>query len=169
MAWTDLSPYALAQVLTCGSDMNEIRLNLAETAPAIATAAGQLFYADGANSLDVLGISNNSILRAGASAPRWDGLLRTAVSDLTDNSQDDNVPTFGALRETFLPVAGLYTRFTSAGQAMSPLGRQSTSICPPVRLSPITAGFWRRRAQTIWTWGPPFGRQSARFRCKVAM
>ena len=118
MAWTDLSPYALAQVLHA-SDMNEIRLNLAETAPAIATAAGQVFYADGANSLVALGISNNSIYRAGASAPRWDSLLRTAVSDLTDNSQDDDVPTFGALRETFLPVAGLYTRFTSAGQAMS--------------------------------------------------
>ena len=117
MAWTDLSPYALAQVLHA-SDMNEIRLNLAETAPAIATAAGQVFYADGANSLDVLGISNNSVLRAGASAPRWDSLLRTAVSDLTDNSQDDDVPTFGALRETFLPVAGLYTRFTSAGQEL---------------------------------------------------
>ena len=118
MAWTDLSPYALAQVLHA-SDMNEIRLNLAETAPGIATAAGQLFYADGANSLDVLGISNGRILRAGANAPYYDALLTSAPADLTDNSDDGEIPTFGALRETFLPSAGLFAKLTTAGQEIT--------------------------------------------------
>ena len=119
MAWTDLSPYALAQVLHA-ADMNEIRLNLAETAPGIATAAGQLFYANGANSLDVLGISNGRILRAGANAPYYDALLTAAPTDLTDNSDDGEIPTFGALRETFLAQAQLYARLITSGQAMTP-------------------------------------------------
>ena len=113
MAWTDLSPYALAQVLNA-SDMNEIRLNLAETAPGIATAAGQLFYADGSNSLSTLAIQNSRILRAGANAPVWDAVLSTPPTDLTDNSDDDKVPTFGALRGTFLATSQLYTVLTTA-------------------------------------------------------
>jgi hypothetical protein len=73
MAWSTIDPFEVAAVLTA-AQMNALRENQLETAPAKATTAGDTFYATAANTIARLAAgAAGRVLRmnAGATAPEW--------------------------------------------------------------------------------------------------
>ena len=103
MAWSPIgSAYTIGQVLTA-AHMNAHRNQLAETAPAKATAPGQLFYATGPNAISALTPPGAaSVLRGGPVVPSWAGLMLSPAPAVTEGARDDEVMTWGAVRGRFL-------------------------------------------------------------------
>ena len=111
MAWNPPAAFTSMQVLSA-SHNNAIRESLQASFAGMASARGQLAYADGANSLAMLDFVANRVLRGGSTAPSWGGLQRSGV-DLSSNANDALIPTLGAFRELLLPMAGLYESIRS--------------------------------------------------------
>ena len=115
MAWSAPISYALGHRLTA-ANMNAHKDQLNETAPAKATAAGELFYATGANAIAALTLgAEGELFRAGAAAPEWEAPLGTTPSDLTSDTDDNKIPNWGAIRGAFVPTDDVkYQYFTSS-------------------------------------------------------
>ena len=114
MAWSAPIAYALGHRLTA-ANMNAHKDQLNETAPAKATAAGELFYATGANAIAALTLgSEGDLFRAGAGAPEWETPLSVTPDDLTSDADDDKIPNWGAIRGAFVPTASIDLRSFSS-------------------------------------------------------
>jgi hypothetical protein len=72
MAWTAPRTWVAAEIVTAALMNTHLRDNMLETAPAIVTTAGDIVYADAANSLVRLGVgSGGTFLRSTGTAPEW--------------------------------------------------------------------------------------------------
>ena len=74
MAWTAPQTWTTGQIVTAADMNGDIRDNMLETAPAKASAAGDIFYATGANAIAKLtkGTKGQVLqMNAGATAPEW--------------------------------------------------------------------------------------------------
>ncbi len=87
MAWTTPKTFTDGSVLTAAELNTHLRDNLLETAAATATTAGDLVYANGANSMGSrlgIGAANSHLVSTG-SAPVWRGMA-TAVDTASNTS-----------------------------------------------------------------------------------
>ena len=124
MAWTAPTDKATGDIVTAAiyNSMLGATGNIAETAPAKFTTAGDTIYADGANSAARLAIgAANEILavNSGATAPEWvaNAPAASAITGLTADSSLF-VDSAAALGSVALGASG--TVFTSAGATADP-------------------------------------------------
>jgi hypothetical protein len=131
MAWTAPTDKATGDIVTAAiyNSMLGATGNIAETAPAKFTTAGDTIYADGANSAARLAIgAANEILavNSGATAPEWvaNAPAASAITGLTADSSLF-VDSAAALGSVALGATG--TVYTSAGATANP----TWSAIPP--------------------------------------
>lgn len=97
MAWASLSVLASGDVLT-HTHMNQIRLNLLETSAATVTTAGDIVYADGANSMARLAIGDDfDYLQVSSGVPDW---VDSRTRKTGDRSTTGSVSTVGSQKAT---------------------------------------------------------------------
>ena len=99
MAWTTPKTFTAGSVLTAAELNTHLRDNLNETSPATAAAAGDIVYADAANSMGsrlAIG-SANSVLVSTGSAPVWRDV----------GNQDGNSSAFDFTNSSYLALDGV--------------------------------------------------------------
>ena len=136
MAWTAPKTFVSGAILTAAELNTHLRDNLNETCPNTAAAAGDLVYADGANSMGSrVSIGNaGALLASTGTAPVWrvpsqdDEITETAGCDLTS---------FTDL--SALTVSGVPSGFTNDVQVTAVTGVQALVLIT-AKISNDTAG-----------------------------
>lgn len=116
MAWTTPKTFTAGAVLTAAELNQHLRDNLLETCPATATTAGDLVYADAANSMGsrlAIGAVNSHLVSSG-SAPVW----RTLGNDGSTSTHTSTSTSYVALSSWSPGETVQVTLTTGAGKAL---------------------------------------------------
>ena len=109
MAYVALADKGLGDLLPA-DDWNQLLDNVEAGPAALAQARGDLFEGVGLNELQRIAVgSTGTVIRARPTGNIYEAPLSVTPSDLDDASDDDKLIAWGAAREAFLPMAGLFT------------------------------------------------------------
>ena len=109
MAYVALADKGLGDILPA-DDWNQLLDNVEAGPAALAQARGDLFEGTGLTEMRRIAVgSAGTVIRARLTGNVYEAPLSVTPSDLDDSSDDDKLILWGAAREAFLPMAGLFT------------------------------------------------------------
>ena len=109
MAYVALADKGLGDILPA-DDWNQLLDNVEAGPAALAQARGDLFEGSGPTELRRIAVGSvGTVIRARPTGNIYEAPLAVTPSDLDDASDDDKLILWGAAREAFLPMAGLFT------------------------------------------------------------
>ena len=109
MAYVALADKGLGDILPA-DDWNQLLANVEAGPAALAQARGDLFEGVGLHELRRIAVGLvGTVIRARSTGNVYEAPLSVTPSDLDDSSDDDKLILWGAAREAFLPMAGLFT------------------------------------------------------------
>ena len=109
MAYVALIDKGLGDILPA-DDWNQLLANVEAGPAALAQARGDLFEGVGPAELRRIAVGSvGTVIRARLTGNVYEAPLSVTPSDLDDSSDDDRLILWGAAREAFLPMAGLFT------------------------------------------------------------
>jgi hypothetical protein len=151
MAWTAPRTWTTGEVVTAAMMNAHIRDNLLETSAATATTAGDIVYADAANSMGSrLGIASApGILATTGSAPVWRSVAQL-VGDVSNTTTSSSFVDFDAFDPVGTAVTVTLTTGTRALIWFGARGLSTTTAGANVQLSYRVSGATTTASSIAW-------------------